>query len=306
MRQLINEHAVVAVLGSVGTPTAVVTAPIAEQLQVALVGAFSGGDVLRPNPPSRYIINYRPGYKQEVEMLIDGVLNAGIRPEEIAFFTQQDSYGNAVYHAAAMALQARGFYQVDYLTHAYYSRNTLNVESAVATILKANIPPKVILMGGSYAPSAKFIKLLYEDRPELWFVNVSFVGSHVLEKSLDGINANVVVSQVVPEIDADLPLVREFRAALKEYDSDLQPNTISLEGYIVARILAEALLSMDGPINRETMIDSLHALVDLDIGLGSNINLAKDQQQGSHMLWLSKLENGAFHSFEWVNANFSQ
>ncbi|THF72570.1 MAG: ligand-binding receptor, partial [Methylophaga nitratireducenticrescens] len=162
------------------------------------------------------------------------------------------------------------------------------------------------LMGGSYAPSAKFIKLLYEDRPELWFVNVSFVGSHVLEKSLDGINANVVVSQVVPEIDADLPLVREFRAALKEYDSDLQPNTISLEGYIVARILAEALLSMDGPINRETMIDSLHALVDLDIGLGSNINLAKDQQQGSHMLWLSKLENGAFHSFEWVNANFSQ
>lgn len=306
MRQLINEHGVVAVLGSIGTPTAVVTVPIAEQHQVALVGAFSGGDVLRPSPPNRYIINYRPGYKQEVEMLIDGVLNAGIQPEEIAFFTQQDSYGNAVYHAAAMALQARGFYQVDYLTHAYYSRNTLNVESAAATILKASIPPKVILMGGSYAPSAKFIKLLYEDRPELWFVNVSFVGSHVLEQSLDGINANVIVSQVVPEIDADLPLVREFRAALKEYDTALQPNTVSLEGYIVARILAEALQSMDETISRETLIDALHALVDLDIGLGSNINLDKNQQHGSHMLWLSRLENGAFHSFEWANANFSQ
>ncbi|MCL5974418.1 MAG: ABC transporter substrate-binding protein [Gammaproteobacteria bacterium] len=306
MRQLINEHAVVAVLGSVGTPTAVVTVPIAEQLQVALIGAFSGGDVLRSNPPSRYIINYRPGYKQEVEMLIDGVLNAGVRPEQIAFFTQQDSYGNAVYHAAATALHARGFYQVDYLTHAYYSRNTLNVESAVATILKAKIPPKVILMGGSYAPSAKFINLLYEDRPDLWFVNVSFVGSHVLEQSLDGINAPVIVSQVVPEVDADLPLVREFRAALKEYDSAIQPNTVSLEGYIVARILVEALQTMDGTIGREALIDALYGLVDLDIGLGSNINLDKNQQHGSHMLWLSKLENGAFHSFEWANADFSQ
>jgi ABC-type branched-subunit amino acid transport system substrate-binding protein len=306
MRQLINEHAVVAVLGSVGTPTAVVTVPIAEQLQVALVGAFSGGDVLRSNPPSRYIVNYRPGYKQEVEMLIDGVLSAGIRPDQIAFFTQQDSYGNAVYHAAATALQARGFYQVDYLTHAYYSRNTLNVESAVATILKANIPPKVILMGGSYAPSAKFIKLLYEDRPDLWFINVSFVGSHVLEQSLDGINANVIVSQVVPEVDADLPLVREFRAALKEYDSAIQPNTVSLEGYIVARILVEALQTMDGTISREALIDALHGLVDLDIGLGSNINLDENQQHGSHMLWLSRLENGVFHSFEWANADFSQ
>jgi branched-chain amino acid transport system substrate-binding protein len=306
MRQLVNEHGVVAVLGSVGTPTAVVTVPIAEQLQVALVGAFSGGDVLRSNPPSRYIINYRPGYKQEVEMLIDGVLNADIRPEQIAFFTQQDSYGHAVYHAAATALQARGFYQVDYLTHAYYSRNTLNVESAVATILKANIPPKVILMGGSYAPSAKFIKLLYEDRPDLWFVNVSFVGSHILEQSLDGINANVIVSQVVPEIDADLPFVREFRGALEEYDNGLQPNTVSLEGYIIARILAEALQNIDGTITRETLIDALHGLVDLDIGLGSNINLDKNQQQGSHMLWLSRLENGAFHSFEWANADFSQ
>lgn len=306
MRQLINEHGVVAVLGSVGTPTAMVTVPIAEQLQVALVGAFSGGDVLRSNPPSRYIVNYRPGYKQEVEMLIDGVLKAGIQPEQIAFFTQQDSYGNAVYHAAATALQARGFYQVDYLTHAYYSRNTLNVESAVATILKANIPPKVILMGGSYAPSAKFIKLLYEDRPDLWFVNVSFVGSHVLEQSLDGINANIIVSQVVPEVDADLPLVREFRAALKEYDSAIQPNTVSLEGYIIARILVEAMQTIEGVINREALIDALYGLVDLDIGLGSNINLDKNQQQGSQMLWLSRLENGAFHSFEWENADFSQ
>lgn len=306
MRQLINEHDVVAVVGNVGTPTAVVTVPIAEQFQVALVGAFSGGEVLRREPPSRYIINFRPGYRQEVATLINGLLNAGIQPDDIAFFTQQDSYGNAVFQAAALALQARGFYQADFLTHAYYSRNTLNVESAVATILKAKKTPKVILMGGSYAPSAKFIKLLHAEYPDIWFVNVSFVGSHVLEHSLKGINANVLVSQVVPEIDADLPIVNEYRQALEQYDKSLQPNTVSLEGYIVAKVFCQALQRIDGPINRESVINALHGLDDVDIGLGSQINLATNSSQASSKVWLSKLENGAFQSFEWRDFELSQ
>lgn len=299
MRQLIHQHQVVAVMGNVGTPTAVVTVPIAEQYQVALVGAFSGGEVLRREPPSLYVINYRPGYRQEVETLINGLLEVGIKPDEIAFFTQQDSYGNAVYQAAVSALKAKGFYQVDFLTHAYYSRNTLNVERAVATILKAKKAPKVILMGGSYAPSAKFIKLLHTDRPDLWFVNVSFVGSHALEKSLKGIKANVLVSQVVPETDTDLPLVREYRQALYEYDEQLLPNTVSLEGYIVAKVFCQALQSINGPIDRESVINALVELNDLDIGLGSNIELSNHQQPASNKVWLSKLQNGVFQSFEW-------
>lgn len=305
MRNLIDEHNVLAVLGNVGTPTAVVTVPIAEQHHVALIGAFSGGEVLRRRPPSRYIINFRPGYRQEVATLIDGLLNAGIQPDEIAFFTQQDSYGNAVFQAAELALQARGFYQADFLAHGYYSRNTLNVESAVATILKAKKTPKIILMGGSYAPSAKFIKLLHADRPDIWFVNVSFVGSHVLEQSLTGINANVLVSQVVPEIDADIPLVQEYRQVLKQYDKNLQPNTVSLEGYIVAKVFCEALKRIDGAITRESVLNALHGLDDLDIGLGSPVSLAKNPSQASSKVWISKLENGAFQSFEWRDFELS-
>lgn len=154
-------------------------------------------------------------------------------------------------------------------------------------------------MGGSYAPSAKFIKLLHTDRPDLWFVNVSFVGSHALEKSLKGIKANVLVSQVVPETDTDLPLVREYRQALYEYDEQLLPNTVSLEGYIVAKVFCQALQSINGPIDRESVINALVELNDLDIGLGSNIELSNNQQPASNKVWLSKLQNGVFQSFEW-------
>uniref|UniRef100_I1XIF7 Leucine/isoleucine/valine-binding protein n=2 Tax=Methylophaga nitratireducenticrescens TaxID=754476 RepID=I1XIF7_METNJ len=305
MRELINKHEVVAVLGNVGTPTAVVTVPIAEQFKIALVGAFSGGDVLRPEPPSQYIINFRPGYRQEVATLINGLLDAGIQPEDIAFFTQQDSYGNAVFQAATLALQARGFIHVDFLTHAYYSRNTLNVEGAVATILKAEKLPKVILMGGSYAPSAKFIKLLHESISDVWFVNVSFVGSHVLERSLKGVNANVLVSQVVPEIDAELPVVDEYRKALAAYDESLQPNTVSLEGYIVAKVFCQALQRIDGSITRESVSNALHDLADVDIGLESQVVPIPSSSQISNKVWLSKLENGTFQSFEWRDFELS-
>ncbi len=53
MRALIEQHNVLAILGNVGTPTAIVTVPIAQEKKTLLFGAFSGGDVLRPEPAGR-------------------------------------------------------------------------------------------------------------------------------------------------------------------------------------------------------------------------------------------------------------
>lgn len=41
------------------------------------------------------MINYRASYVQETAAMIDGLLEAGIEPDEIAFFTQNDSFGDA-------------------------------------------------------------------------------------------------------------------------------------------------------------------------------------------------------------------
>ena len=160
MHELIDNDKVLAVIGNVGTPTAIVTVPIAEEKKTLLFGAFSGGGVLRANPVSRYVINYRPSYAEEIAEMIIGLLQAGIKPKEIAFFTQRDGYGNAAYQGATKALNSYGFKDVEELTHGRYTRNTLNVEDAIATLLDAKITPKAVIMAGSYAPSAKFIKLL--------------------------------------------------------------------------------------------------------------------------------------------------
>lgn len=142
MRKLIEEEEVSAVIGNVGTPTAVVTVPLANQLKTPLVGAITGAGLLRNSPPDRYVINYRASYAQETAAMIDGLLKSGIKPEEIAFFTQKDGYGKAGYDGAVKALKARGFNKTEFLAHGRYLRNTSRVEKGLATIMKATSSPR--------------------------------------------------------------------------------------------------------------------------------------------------------------------
>ncbi|OUR64399.1 ligand-binding receptor [Methylophaga sp. 42_25_T18] len=299
MRSLIEEDNVVAVIGNVGTPTAVVTVPIAKKYKTVLFGAFSGGDVLRTTPPSRYVINYRSSYAAETTEMVDGLLESGIEPTQIAFFTQRDSYGDSGFRGAKKALEQHGFTDISQLAHGRYTRNTVNVEDAVATILDAPIEPKAIIMAGGSAASAKFITLLQHDMPDVLFLNLSFVDSHSLKKALENDVENVIVMQVVPHWNAELPIIEEYLARLQQYDVSLDANFVSLEGYIAAKIFHHGLLNIDGEISKESIIDGLEMLSDLDIGLGVNIELNRDDHQAIDKLWLSYLKDGHFNLFSW-------
>lgn len=298
MRKLIDDDEVLAVIGNVGTPTAIVTVPIAQEEKVLLFGAFSGGGVLRPNPASRYIINYRPSYAEEVAEMIKGLIVKGIKPEEIAFFTQRDSYGDAAFQGAVDALLHYGFDDVSSLTHGRYTRNTLNVENAVAKILDANITPKAVIMAGGYAPSAQFIKLLQEDLPDIWFLNLSFVGSHSLQKKLSGAH-NVIVTQVVPDLLSGETIIDEYTVALQQFAPSVEASLVSLEGYIIAKIFYLGLLNIEGEINKESIVDGIELLRDLDIGLGLDIYYDKSEHQAIHKIWLTSLQKGAFVPSKW-------
>ncbi|NQY26843.1 MAG: ABC transporter substrate-binding protein [Piscirickettsiaceae bacterium] len=299
MRHLIEHDNVVAVIGNVGTPTAIVTVPIAEENKILLFGAFSGGDVLRASPTSRYVINYRPSYAEETTEMIIGLLQAGIVPTEIAFFTQRDGYGDAAYQGAVNALHTYGFNNTDTLIHGRYTRNTLNVEDAVATLLDADITPKAVIMAGSYAPSAKFITLLKKELPDIWFLNLSFVGSTSLKNTLAENTNKVIVTQVVPSLDANLTIIDEYISAMRELDDSRVPNEVSFEGFIVAKIFHRGLLNITGKIDSESIIDGLESIKGIDIGLGWDIFYDETEHQAIHNLWTSYLVLGEFKSLDW-------
>jgi hypothetical protein len=62
MAQLYEKDQVFGLIGNVGTPTAVVALPYALDRKMLFFGAFTGADLLRSDPPDRYVFNYRSSY----------------------------------------------------------------------------------------------------------------------------------------------------------------------------------------------------------------------------------------------------
>ena len=300
MRKLIDELQVISVVGNVGTPTAIVTVPIANEKKTLLFGAFTGAGVLRKTPPDRYVINYRASYAEETAAMIDGLLSAGIKPEEIAFFTQNDGYGDAGYKGAVSALKSKGFTDTHKLAHGRYTRNTLNVEEALSVILDAKVEPRAVIMVGAYAPNASFIKIAREDFPDTLFLNVSFVGSVALARELGDAGEGIIVTQVVPDFNSDLPGVVEYRQAMKTYAPDKVPGFVSLEGYIVAKIFVEGLKKSGPEQTRESIIDGLQSLGNLDVGIGETLKYGASEHQGSHKVWPTMIRGGKYVPYDWA------
>ncbi len=299
MRYLIDNENVIAVIGNVGTPTAIVTLPIAIEKQTLLFGALTGAKLLRQKPYSPYVINYRASYEEEAKSMIEGLLSSGLEPEKIAFFTQRDGYGNAGYTAATQALHKHGFRDTELLAHGRYTRNTLNVEEAVATILDAQIEPKAVIMAGSYEASAKFIKLVKKIIPDMIFVNYSFVGSIALKETLGDLANGIIITQVVPNYNSHMPIKYGFYSDLWVYKHRVKPSFVLFEGYVIAKIFVEALKNIQGDINKENIITEIQNLNDVDIGLGINIGYGENKNQAMYKIWPMIIKDGLFKSHDW-------
>jgi len=301
MHILIDDEQVLAVIGNVGTPTAAVTMPIAMEKKTLLFGAFTGAGLLRQTPPDRYVINYRASYAQETAAMVKGLLEAGILPYEIAIFTQNDTYGDDGYRGIVSSLEAAGYTHGHLLPHGRYERNTTNVEEGLLTILEAPIMPRAIIMVGAYAACAKFIRIARRVLPDSVYLNVSFVGSMALKDALGPAGNGVVITQVVPPLESALGITEEYRRDLAAYAPDAEPGFGSLEGYIVARIFVEGLKKAGPDINRETIIDALQDIHNLDIGLGTLISYSHDNHQGSQEIWPTVIRNGRIEPFDFAS-----
>lgn len=73
----------------------------------------------------------------------------------------------------------------------------------------------------------------------------------------------MVVTQVVPSpFKTSHPLAREFQAALQKEGASLQPDYSSMEGYLAARVVSEALKSASaaGRLQRDGLVAALEAM----------------------------------------------
>jgi ABC-type branched-subunit amino acid transport system substrate-binding protein len=185
------------------------------------------------------------------------------------------------------------------ITHGRYERNSLAVENGLADILLAKPEPKAVIIVGTYAPAAKFIKLAKEYGLNSLFLNVSFVGAAPLAQALGNEEDGVIVTQVVPHLDSALPIVQDYHKALHRFNPAIAPTFGSLEGYISTRIFLQAIKTLKEEITRESIIDALENLGQFDLGFASKLTITENEHQASHQIWPTIIRKGEVHPFDW-------
>ncbi len=300
MKQLYERDQVFGFIGNVGTPTAVVGAPFALERRALFFGAFTGAGLLRRDPPDRYVFNYRPSYAEETYATVRYLVKVRkLKPEQIAVFAQQDSYGDSGYSGVEKAMRALRGGDAGFILRVGYQRNTIDVDTAIAQIRANKTPIKAVVMVPTYRAAAKFIEKMRPSYPGMIFSSVSFVGSTSLRDELMLLGpkyANgVIVTQTVPPLDGKMPLVLQYRAALNRYFRGEAPDYVSLEGYVAAEVLAEALRRAGPALDTERVVAALENMHNVELGLGTPIGYSKSEHQGCHKVWGTQLtETGKF------------
>ena len=300
MRQLYDRDQVFGFIGNVGTPTAAVAAPFALERRMLFFGAFTGAGFLRRDPPDRYVFNYRASYAEETYAAVRYLVKVRkLRPEQIAVFAQQDLYGDSGYAGVEKAIRALRNGEGGSVLRVGYSRNTVDVDTAITQIRSNRTPIKAVVMVATYRAAAKFIEKMRPSYPGMIFTNVSFVGSTSLRDELMLLGpkyaSGVIITQTVPPLDANVPLVLQYRAALSKYFRGETPDYVSLEGYVAAQILIEAL-RRSGPVpDPEKVVAAMENMHNIELGLGTPIGYSKSEHQACHKVWATQItETGKF------------
>ncbi len=208
-------NGVFALLGNIGTPTMLATAPVANKNGVLFFGPFTGAQTyLRDGTNSPYVYNFRAGYYDETEAIVDYIANERIpriieNPEvdyrRILVFAQSDSYGESGYRGVERAYnrtvsplpEANAIQLVEYDREDVDSTSPsiAAAESFLLGLLANNTDRQsaAIVMVDTYQPGNKFIRDMKDwinadadraARLDVLFVNVSFVGADALAESL--------------------------------------------------------------------------------------------------------------------------
>jgi ABC-type branched-subunit amino acid transport system substrate-binding protein len=284
-RRLIDDDDVFALIGAVGTPTSAAAEPIARAAGVPFIAPFTGADFLR-DPSLGHVVNLRASYSEETEAMVERLID-DLGVSRIGVLYQDDSYGRSGLSGVQQALERRGLELAGAET---YMRNTTAVKTALLGLRRKD--PEAIIVIGAYLPSAVFTRWARKLAIDAVIFNISFVGSEALADTVGAAGDGVYVTQVVPHPVGDsIPLLSQYRKALRASDATARPSFGSLEGYLAGRLTAEVLKREGRQPTREGFLATLSRLGTFDIG-GFELGYGPNDNRGSDRVFLTVIRGG--------------
>ena len=278
-KALIEQDKVFALFGYVGTPTSNAAVPLASRANVPYLFPFTGAENLR-NPVNKLVFNVRASYFDETETMVERLTkDAGAK--SIALFIQDDAFGEAGKAGVNRALHKRN---MKVAAEARYKRNTLEVDEGLAQIKAAN--PDGVVFIGTYASLAAIVKKAKAQGIKAKFMTVSFIGTAGFIKEAGADGDGVYITQVMPSPDGGAPVVKQFLQDMKGGPI----NYSSLEGYIDAAVLVEALKKVGASPTRAGLLSALEGL-STDVG-GLKVGFSATSHQGAKDVFLTVIRGG--------------
>ena len=254
-QQFLNDD-VLALFGYVGTPTSMAALPLLQKAGVPLIAPLTGGQALRDPKLAKNVFNLRASYAEETALMVKQLTGLGLK--KIAVFYQNDAYGQSGLSGVTEALLPHGLKPVGVAT---VERNSKDVSAAVQTLVP--LGADVIVQVSTYSASAAFVRAARKAGYGGQFYNVSFVGTSALLQELGKEAEGVVVTQVVPSpYKSSNAIVREFQTVAQKNGVKWLPNYSSLEGFLAARVLGDALktAAAGGRLQREGLVAALESM----------------------------------------------
>lgn len=222
---------------------------------LALVAPLSGA---APATPGN-IFFLRPSYTSEVKNVLQYFLGHGLK--QFAVVYSENRYGKSALQAVETELRGHGLALA--AQQGIRADSGQGLEAAVKAIA-ARKPQAVIVMMETI-PAAQFIKAFRSLNPGVQLLGLSQINNQTLVE-LAGSQAatGMVISQVVPHpADFHVPAVRELDKLMRKY-RDEAPSHLTLEGFLAAKLLVDALTQSG--VSQQRLAHTLKAMRNVDLG----------------------------------------
>lgn len=254
--RFVEKDDVLAVIGGVGTPTAMRIAPILRSANIPFIGHVTGADFLFDAARYPNVTNLRASYLDEVRTLVDHIVDE-LEEERIGIIYQDDAFGRAILRDLQQSLEG---HDLPLLAKSRFSRNTHAVHASLFEIGKADLD--AIFLVGTYPAVAAIINLADSLDEDYTMASLSFSLSYELRNRITQPHERLLHTEVMPSpIDEGSELAMKFRSALQVAGEDNYSflNETALEGYLLGRFLISTLKQLGTDITRETFAQSLRS-----------------------------------------------
>lgn len=279
-RILIEQRGVLALIGYASATLSLPALPFVEKNKIAFVGPFTGAEPMRAF--RRNVYNIRASYADELEKIVDFYTTTGMKKFSIIHY--DDAIGKENLAAVETALTKRGLKAVSIGT---LKRNQTDLGGAVSDVVKAS--PDVVIATTLYKTTGDFIKAAKRAGSSAQFASTSFVGASALAAELGDQGTGVVVAQVVPPYSrSSIPVVREYQAAIEKSVGKKDFSFTSLESYIGAKVLVEAIRRAGANPTREGLMKALDSIQNFNVG-GYVVDFSPTNHNGSKFVELTAI-----------------